>query len=184
MRIVMTQTLDLPEEANLWDMSEVSTIVVTQRGARRSFQKLLASKGVEVVEFDILNPREVMEYFHDCGYLSILWECGGTLAASAISSGVIHKVWFILSFFFFSGKNLNEVPLVFGIVRILFNCCNSFKVNNKWATGGLCTIFWDNQEAFNAFLCFNHPPKRSVYHISWHFESGRCKIVELKGSFL
>ena len=52
MRIVMTQTLDLPEEANLWDMSEVSTIVVTQRGARRSFQKLLASKGVEVVEFE------------------------------------------------------------------------------------------------------------------------------------
>ncbi|GLT87794.1 hypothetical protein SLE2022_058550 [Rubroshorea leprosula] len=92
-RIVMTQTLDLPEEANLWDMSEVSTIVVTQRGARRSFQKLLASKGVEVVEFDILNPREVMEYFHDRGYLSILWECGGTLAASAISSGVIHKVF-------------------------------------------------------------------------------------------
>lgn len=96
MRIVMTQTLDLPEEANLWDTSDVSTIVVTQRGARRSFQKFLASKGIEVVEFDILNPREVMEYFHDRGYLSVLWECGGTLAASAISSGVIHKVSFFL----------------------------------------------------------------------------------------
>ncbi|KAF4360218.1 hypothetical protein F8388_016750 [Cannabis sativa] len=93
MRIVMSQTLDLPEEANLWDVSEASTIVATQRGARRSFQKFLASKGVEVVEFDILNPRDVMEYFHDCGYLSVLWECGGTLAASAISAGVIHKVF-------------------------------------------------------------------------------------------
>lgn len=92
LRIVMTQTLDLPEEANLWDQSDASTIVVTQRGARRSFQKLLASKGIEVIEFDILNPRDVMEYFHDRGYLSILWEAGGTLAASAISSGVIHKV--------------------------------------------------------------------------------------------
>lgn len=98
-RIVMTRTLDLPEEANLWDMSEVSTIVVTQRGARRSFQKMLASKGVEVVEFDILNPRDVMEYFHDRGHLSILWECGGTLAASAISSGVIHKVLFFIFLF-------------------------------------------------------------------------------------
>lgn len=97
MRIVMTQTLDLPEEANLWDTSDVSTIVVTQRGARRSFQKFLASKGIEVVEFDILNPREVMEYFHDRGYLSVLWECGGTLAAAAISSGVIHKVFYLLS---------------------------------------------------------------------------------------
>lgn len=101
----MSQTLDLPEEANLWDMSEVSTIVATQRGARRSFQKQLASKGVEVVEFDILNPRDVMEYFHDRGYLSILWECGGTLAASAISSGVIHKVSFIVFFFLLMGEN-------------------------------------------------------------------------------
>ncbi|XP_021887872.1 riboflavin biosynthesis protein PYRR, chloroplastic [Carica papaya] len=100
-RIVMTQTLNLPEEASLWDMSEVSTIVVTQRGARKSFQKFLVSKGVEVVEFDILNPRDIMEYFHDRGYLSILWECGGILAASAISSGVIHKVYSFLWLFGF-----------------------------------------------------------------------------------
>ncbi|XAR65785.1 hypothetical protein NMG60_11011729 [Bertholletia excelsa] len=93
MRIVMSQTLDLPEVADIWDVAEAPTVVATQRGARKSFQKFLASKGVEVVEFDILNPRDVMEYLHDRGYLSILWECGGTLAAAAISSGVIHKVY-------------------------------------------------------------------------------------------
>nr|XP_021851860.1 riboflavin biosynthesis protein PYRR, chloroplastic isoform X3 [Spinacia oleracea] len=92
-RIVVSQSLDLPEIAHLWDTSEVHTIVATQKGARRSFQKYLASKGVEVIEFEILNPRDVMEYFYECGYLSVLWECGGTLAASAISSGVIHKVY-------------------------------------------------------------------------------------------
>ena len=91
-RIVMSRALNLPEVANLWDVAEVPTIVATQRGARKSFQKYLASKDVEVVEFDILNPKDVMEYFYDRGYLSILWECGGTLAASAITSGVIHKV--------------------------------------------------------------------------------------------
>ncbi|XP_043805090.1 riboflavin biosynthesis protein PYRR, chloroplastic isoform X1 [Manihot esculenta] len=105
MRIVMSQTLDLPEEANLWDICDVSTIVVTQRGAKRSFQKLLASKGVEVMEFDVLNPREVMEYFHDRGYLSILWECGGTLAASAISAGVIHKVFAFVAPKIIGGKS-------------------------------------------------------------------------------
>lgn len=88
----MSQTLNLPEVAHLWDVIEVPTIVVTQRGANRSFQKVLASKGVEVVEFDMLNPRDVMEYFYDRGYLSILWECGGSLAAPAISASVIHKV--------------------------------------------------------------------------------------------
>ncbi|XP_077226116.1 cytidine/deoxycytidylate deaminase family protein isoform X2 [Tasmannia lanceolata] len=91
-RIVMSQTLNLPEVANLWDNSETRTIVATQRGARKNFQKYLASKGVEVVEFDILNPRDVMEYCYDRGYLSILWECGGSLAAPAIASGVIHKI--------------------------------------------------------------------------------------------
>lgn len=47
-RIVMSRSLDLPEEANLWDVSVAPTIVMTQRGARQSFQKMLRSKGVEV----------------------------------------------------------------------------------------------------------------------------------------
>ncbi|KAI6682619.1 hypothetical protein NL676_036500 [Syzygium grande] len=118
MRIVMTQTLDLPEEANLWDISEVSTIVVTQRGARKSFQRYLASKGVEVVEFDILNPRDVMEYFYDRGYLSILWECGGTLAASAISSGVIHKVYAFVAPKIIGGKNAPSPVGELGMVEM------------------------------------------------------------------
>ncbi|KAF8659207.1 hypothetical protein HU200_058657 [Digitaria exilis] len=91
-RIVLSQSLNLPEEANLWNVNDAYTIVATQRGARRDFQKKLAMKGVEVVEFDMLNPRDVMSYCYDRGYLSVLWECGGTLAASAISASVIHKV--------------------------------------------------------------------------------------------
>ncbi|WVZ75425.1 hypothetical protein U9M48_023476 [Paspalum notatum var. saurae] len=92
-RIVMSQSLNLPEEANLWNVNDAYTIVATQRGARRDFQKKLAMKGVEVVEFDMLNPRGVMSYCYDRGYLSVLWECGGTLAASAISASVIHKIY-------------------------------------------------------------------------------------------
>lgn len=88
----MSQSLNLPEEANLWNVSDAYTIVATQRGTRRDFQKKLAMKGVEVVEFDMLNPRDVMSYCYDRGYLSVFWECGGTLAASAISASVIHKV--------------------------------------------------------------------------------------------
>lgn len=91
-RMVMSRTLNLPIEANLWNTDDGYTIVLTQRGARKKFQEHLRSKGVEVVEFDILNPREVMEYCYSRGYLSVLWECGGELAASAIGAGVIHKV--------------------------------------------------------------------------------------------
>ncbi|XP_024961000.1 riboflavin biosynthesis protein PYRR, chloroplastic-like isoform X2 [Cynara cardunculus var. scolymus] len=118
MRIVMSQTLDLPEVANLWDVRDVPTIVVTQRGASRSFQKYLASKGVEVVEFDILNPKDVVDFLYDRGYLSILWECGGTLSASAISSGVIHKVHAFVAPKIIGGKNAPSPVGELGMVEM------------------------------------------------------------------
>ncbi|KAL0322295.1 UNVERIFIED_CONTAM: Riboflavin biosynthesis protein PYRR, chloroplastic [Sesamum calycinum] len=117
-RIVMSKSLDLPEVANLWDVTEVSTLVATQRGAKRSFQKYLASKGVEVVEFEILNPKVVMEYLHDRGCLSVLWECGGTLAASAISSGVIHKVHAFVAPKIIGGKNAPSPVGELGMVEM------------------------------------------------------------------
>ncbi|KAJ0911263.1 putative riboflavin biosynthesis protein RibD [Helianthus annuus] len=118
MRIVMSQTLDLPEVANLWDVREAPTIVATQRGARRSFQKFLASKGVEVVEFDSLNPKDVVDYLYDLGYLSILWECGGALSASAISAGVIHKVHAFVAPKIIGGKNAPSPVGELGMVEM------------------------------------------------------------------
>ncbi|CAN6447500.1 unnamed protein product [Victoria cruziana] len=104
-RIVMSQTMNLPEVAHLWDVSVARTIVATQRGARRKFQKFLSSKGVEVVEFDILNPRDLMQYCYERGYLSVLWECGGSLSAPAIASSVIHKVFAFVAPKIIGGEN-------------------------------------------------------------------------------
>ncbi|KAG2454456.1 hypothetical protein HYH02_001475 [Chlamydomonas schloesseri] len=91
-RIVMSRTLDLPEDANLWDVTLAPTIVLTQRGARTRFQAALRAQGVEVVEFDFLTPESVADYCQERGFLQCFWECGGTLAAPAIASGVVHKV--------------------------------------------------------------------------------------------
>ncbi|XP_008443687.2 riboflavin biosynthesis protein PYRR, chloroplastic-like [Cucumis melo] len=117
-RVVMSRTLDLPEEAKVWDTSSVPTMVLTQRGATRSFQKLLASKGVEVVEFNNLNPRDVIEYFHDRGYLSVLWECGGTLAASTIASGIVHKVFAFVAPKIIGGRNAPSPVGELGMVEM------------------------------------------------------------------
>ncbi len=87
----MSRGLDLPEKANLWDISKSPTIVMTQKGSKKEFQKMLTDHGVEVVEFELLTPRRVMEYCYTRGFLQIMWECGGLLSAPAISSGVIHK---------------------------------------------------------------------------------------------
>ncbi|KAL3699032.1 hypothetical protein R1sor_017054 [Riccia sorocarpa] len=91
-RIVMSRCLTLPDDANVWNVANAPTIVMTQRGARREFQAQLIARGVEVVEFDFLTPKAVMDYCFDRGFLSVMWECGGTLSAPAIASGVIHKV--------------------------------------------------------------------------------------------
>ncbi|KAH6757857.1 cytidine/deoxycytidylate deaminase family protein [Perilla frutescens var. hirtella] len=117
-RIVMSKSLDLPDVANLWDVTEVSTMVATQRGAKRSFQRFLASKGVEVVEFENLNPKVVMEYLYDRGCLSVFWECGGTLAASAISSGIIHKVHAFVAPKIIGGRNAPSPVGELGMVEM------------------------------------------------------------------
>jgi diaminohydroxyphosphoribosylaminopyrimidine deaminase / 5-amino-6-(5-phosphoribosylamino)uracil reductase len=92
LRVVMTQNLDLPAEAILWDTSMAKTLVVTQAGANPALRDLLIDRGVEVLEFDTLSPKLVMQNLFDRGFLSVLWECGGTLAASAIADGAIQKV--------------------------------------------------------------------------------------------
>ncbi|KAL6756403.1 hypothetical protein V8C86DRAFT_79851 [Haematococcus lacustris] len=90
-RIVMSRTLDLPEDAALWDTSMAPTIVATQKGARTNFQSKLRARGVEVIEFDFLSPDVVADYCYNRGFLQCFWECGGTLAAPCISTATVHK---------------------------------------------------------------------------------------------
>ena len=92
LRVVMSRTLDLPQSAYLWQTNEVPTLVLTQQGANPEFQQLLRQKGVEVVELSTLTPANVMEYLYNRGFLSVLWECGGTLAANAIAQGSVQKI--------------------------------------------------------------------------------------------
>lgn len=92
LRVVMTQNLDVPTAAILWDTSVAPTLVVTQMGANPAMQTRLRDRGVEILELDPLRPSQVMQHLYDRGFLSVLWECGGTLAASAIADGAIQKV--------------------------------------------------------------------------------------------
>ncbi len=93
LRVVMSRTLDLPSEAYLWqDMAIAPTLVLTQIGVNKDFQQLLLAKGVRVVELNPLTPTEAMKYLYSLGIMSVLWECGGTLAARAIACGAVQKV--------------------------------------------------------------------------------------------
>ncbi len=92
LRVVMSRSLDLPTDANLWDTSAAPTLVVTKAGVRPDFQALLTKRGVEVLELETLTPSALMAHLYDRGLLSVLWECGGTLAARAIADGSVQKV--------------------------------------------------------------------------------------------
>ncbi len=93
LRVVMSRSLDLPEQAQLWNTTAVPTLVFTEPGSRPEFQQYLQTQGVEVQELPELSPAAVMADLYSRGLLSVLWECGGKLAAQAIAAGAVQKVW-------------------------------------------------------------------------------------------
>jgi diaminohydroxyphosphoribosylaminopyrimidine deaminase/5-amino-6-(5-phosphoribosylamino)uracil reductase len=92
LRVVMSRRLNLPTDARLWQTSDAPTLVLTEVGANLDLQKLLLHQGVEVVELPALTPQTAMDCLYERGFCSVLWECGGTLAASAIAQGAIQKI--------------------------------------------------------------------------------------------
>jgi len=92
LRIVMSRSLDLPAQANLWKTEEAPTLVLTDVGANPVSRKMLLKQGVEVIELSPLTPEKVMAYLYDRGFCNVLWECGGTLAANAIAQGSVQKI--------------------------------------------------------------------------------------------
>jgi diaminohydroxyphosphoribosylaminopyrimidine deaminase/5-amino-6-(5-phosphoribosylamino)uracil reductase len=93
LRVIMSRSLDLPLEANLWQIEEAPTVIFTETGANPTLQKHLQARGVEIVEMLQLTPENVMANLYERGLLTVLWECGETLAARAIASGSVQKVW-------------------------------------------------------------------------------------------
>ncbi len=93
LRVVMSRHLDLPVVRNLWNVAIAPTLVLTQTNADRAVAKALSQQGVEIVSTDVLTPTFVMKTLYQRGCVSVLWECGGTLAAEAIAANAVQKVW-------------------------------------------------------------------------------------------
>lgn len=92
LRVVMSRSLNLPEQAHLWNATEASTLVLTQTDANPDLKPQLEARGVEVVALDVLTPDTAMAFLYQRGLMSVLWECGGTLAARAIAEGAVQKI--------------------------------------------------------------------------------------------
>jgi diaminohydroxyphosphoribosylaminopyrimidine deaminase / 5-amino-6-(5-phosphoribosylamino)uracil reductase len=92
LRVVLSPSFNLPESAQLWDTKLAGTLVVTGKQADPELQKKLMARNVEVLITESPSPMVVMQELFDRGCLSVLWECGGTLAAAAIREGAVQKV--------------------------------------------------------------------------------------------
>lgn len=92
LRVVMTKDGDrLPAEAKLWHTDAAPTLVLAAQisDARRND---LERRGVEVEVCLELSPAIASDILYKRGCISVLWECGGTLAAKALRDRVIQKV--------------------------------------------------------------------------------------------
>lgn len=92
LRVVMSRSLDLPEDCHLWNSDQAATIVFTETNNNSQLRKQLEAKGVEIVSLTALTPQTVMKNLYDRELSSVLWECGGILAAQAIANGTVQKI--------------------------------------------------------------------------------------------
>ena len=93
LRVVMSRQLNLPTAANLWDVTLAPTLVLYQTNADPEMADKLQQQGVELVQMETLTPEGAMDVLYERGVMSVLWECGGTLAAAAIAANTVQKVW-------------------------------------------------------------------------------------------
>jgi diaminohydroxyphosphoribosylaminopyrimidine deaminase / 5-amino-6-(5-phosphoribosylamino)uracil reductase len=91
LRVVMSRSLYLPTDSNLWNDGLAETLIFTENDHAAQQQKLIGNN-THIITVAALTPKIVMEHLYQRGISKVLWECGGTLAAKAIADGTIQKV--------------------------------------------------------------------------------------------
>ena len=90
-RVVMSRSLDLPTDCNLWNDNQAETLIFTENNDPAQQQKLHGQQ-TDIITVAALTPRIVMEHLYQRNISKVLWECGGTLAAKAIADGTVQKI--------------------------------------------------------------------------------------------
>ncbi|MEO0356624.1 MAG: bifunctional diaminohydroxyphosphoribosylaminopyrimidine deaminase/5-amino-6-(5-phosphoribosylamino)uracil reductase RibD, partial [Cyanobacteria bacterium P01_A01_bin.3] len=98
LRVVLSRRLDLPTTLQLWNTQDAPTLVMTEPASGSKQQErshlldFLTAKGVEVLTMPKLTPFTASQALYKRGLITVLWECGATVAAAALRDGVIQKV--------------------------------------------------------------------------------------------
>ena len=105
LRVVFTKTLDLPNNSRLWDCDLAKTIVIYDSStANEELLKRIPSC-VDVEKLSSDNPKLVSKFLAERGCNKVLWECGPSLATSAIKSGCIQEFMTFIAPKLLGGEN-------------------------------------------------------------------------------
>ncbi len=92
LRVVFTQSLDLPSKSNLWDCNKAKTLVIYNSSSANESYLSRIPKSVEVEKVSSDNPELISEILARRGCNKVLWECGPRLATAAIRSNCIQEI--------------------------------------------------------------------------------------------
>ena len=92
LRVVVSRELNLPDAAQIWDVSLAPTLVAHGPGAAAAKIALIDQLGIERLQLDQCEPQQLMEALASRGCNRVLWECGPELAARAIGQGCVQHI--------------------------------------------------------------------------------------------
>ena len=88
LRVVLSRSLDLPSNAQIWDATVAPTLVA--HGPEASDRQL--PPGADPLPLDVCDPLHLMRALARRGCNRVLWECGPTLAAAALRQGCVQEL--------------------------------------------------------------------------------------------
>ena len=91
LRVVFTKTLNLPRKRNLWNCYEAKTLIVYDGSSANEKYLDEIPKCVEIAKISSDDPRLLSRLLAKRGLNKILWECGPSLATSALKKGCIQE---------------------------------------------------------------------------------------------
>ena len=88
LRVVLSRSLDLPDQAQLWDTSVAPTLIahgpdLVDAGAPSGPERLVLRRS---------DPLQLMEALAKRGCNRVLWECGPELSTQAIQQGCVQQI--------------------------------------------------------------------------------------------
>ena len=111
LRVVLSRSLDLPDQAQLWDQRVASTLVahgfaehrpaenalVQKPAAASALLQVLHQRGVGVHHLSRCEPDALLAHLAQCGCNRVLWECGPALAAAALQQGCVQELAVVIA---------------------------------------------------------------------------------------